>query len=135
VRKRTLLRRVGHCMRVVTGSVFMSQESRVWQVVHGDELLAELVVTGGDFPWLKAQVRPAARFVEVQPLFEDELRRLDHLDEDPAPWEAAYDRIRQAVRLLAPDGRTVAEFLLHIDGDDAWWRWSDEPFPKSAAEL
>jgi hypothetical protein len=113
----------------------MSQESRVWQVVHDDELLAELVVTGGDFPWLKAQVRPAARFVEVQPLFEDELRRLDHLDEDPAPWEAAYDRIRQAVRLLAPDGRTVAEFLLHIDGDDAWWRWNDEPFPKSAAEL
>jgi hypothetical protein len=50
-------------------------------------------------------------------------------------WEAAYDRIRQAVRLLAPDGRPVAEFLLHIDGDDAWWRWSDEPFPKSAAEL
>jgi hypothetical protein len=73
--------------------------------------------------------------VSEQPLFEDELRQLDHLDEDAAPWEAAYDRIRQAVRLLAPDGRPAAEFLLHIDGDDAWWRWSDEPFPESGAEL
>jgi hypothetical protein len=79
----------------------MSQENRVWQLVRGDELLAGLVVTGGDFPWLNAQVRPAAGFAEVQPLFEDELRQLDHLDEDPAPWQAAYDRIRQAVRLVA----------------------------------
>jgi hypothetical protein len=22
----------------------------------------------------------------------------------------------------------VAEFLLHIQGDQAWWRWSYEPF-------
>src|ERR1035441_914625 len=103
----------------------MSQENRVWQLVRGDELLAGLVVTGGgfpwlntpgvrggelvaglvvtggDFPWLNARVRPAAGFAEVQPLFEDELRQLDHLDEDPAPWQAAYDRIRQAVRLVA----------------------------------
>jgi hypothetical protein len=99
--RRLLMPRVGHCMRVVTGSVFMSQENRVWQLVRGNELLAGLVVTGGDFPWLNAQVRPAAGFAEVQPLFEDELRQLDHLDEDPAPWQAAYDRIRQAVRLVA----------------------------------
>ena len=58
-----------------------------------------------------------------------ELRRLDGLDDDPESWEAAYNQIRQAVRLLAPDGRPVPEFLLHIDGGDAWWRWSDEPFP------
>ncbi|MBX6751337.1 MAG: hypothetical protein IRY85_17015 [Micromonosporaceae bacterium] len=30
--------------------------------------------------------------------------------------------------LRNPEGRDVPEFLLHIDGDQAWWRWSDEPF-------
>jgi hypothetical protein len=34
------------------------------------------------------------------------------------------------VRLLAPDGRPVPELLLHIEGD-AWWRWSDKPFPQA----
>jgi len=48
--------------------------------------------------------------------------------------EAAYRRIREAVRLLAPDGRAVPEFLLHIEDEDAWWRWSDEPFPEEAGD-
>jgi hypothetical protein len=34
--------------------------------------------------------------------------------------------------LTYPDGRDVPEYLLHIDGDEAWWRWSDEPFDKAA---
>jgi hypothetical protein len=46
--------------------------------------------------------------------FDDEFRQLDLLDEDPESWDAAYCRIREAVRLLAPDGRPVPEFLLHI---------------------
>jgi hypothetical protein len=100
----------------------MSEDGRVWQIVRDDELLADLVVTGGDFPWLNARVRPTAAFEEVRPLFEEELRRLDHLDDDPAPWEAAYRRIRQAVSLLGPGGRPVPEFLLHMKGADAWWR-------------
>jgi hypothetical protein len=25
-----------------------------------------------------------------------------------------------------PDGRDVPEWLLHIDGDEAWWRWADD---------
>jgi hypothetical protein len=97
----------------------MSEAERVWQLLRGDELLAELVVTGGDFPWLNAEVRPTAGFAEVRPLFDDELRRLEALDEDPEPWEATYRRIREAVRLAAPDGRPVPEFLLHIQGADA----------------
>jgi hypothetical protein len=107
----------------------MNDDAQVWQLVDGEGLLAELVVSGGDFPWLNAEVRAMERFERIRPLFEDELRQLDGLDEQQASWEAAYDRIRQAVRLLAPDGRPVPEFLLHIDGHDAWWRWSDESFP------
>jgi hypothetical protein len=107
----------------------MSEVGRVWQLVRGDELLAELVVTGEDFPWLNAEIRPAAGFAQVRPLFDDELRRLEYLDEEPEQWETAYRRIRHVVRLLAPDGRPVPEFLLHIEAEDAWWRWSAEPFP------
>jgi hypothetical protein len=32
------------------------------------------------------------------------------------------------VTLWYPDGREVPEFLLHLDGSVAWWRWSDEHF-------
>ena len=94
----------------------MNDADRVWRLVRGDELLAELVVTGEDFPWLSAEVRP---------LFDDELRQLELFDGEPELWEAAYRRIRDVVRLLAPDGRSASEFLLHIEGEDAWWRWSD----------
>ena len=112
----------------------MSEARRVWQLVRGDELLAELIVTGGDFPWLNAEVRPAPGFAEVRPLFDDELRRLEHVDDEPEQWEATYRRIREAVRLLAPDGRPVPEFLLHIEDAGAWWRSSDEPFPEQDDE-
>ena len=100
-----------------------------WLLRRGDDTVAELIVTGGDFPCLNATVRPHVGFDELRPLFDDELRLLDHLDDDYAAWEAAYHRIRQAVSLIGPDGRAVPEFLLHVDGQDAWWRWSDEPFP------
>jgi hypothetical protein len=33
----------------------MGEADRVWRLVRGDELVAELVVTGGDFPWLNAR--------------------------------------------------------------------------------
>jgi hypothetical protein len=108
----------------------VSEDEGVWRLVRGDELLAELVVNGGDFPWLNAEVRPAAGFAEVRPLFDDEIRRADLMDEEPEQWEAAYRRVREVVRLLAPDGQPVPEFLLHIEGAEAWWRWSDEPFPE-----
>jgi hypothetical protein len=31
-----------------------SEDEAVWRLVRGDELLAEFVVNGGDFPWLTA---------------------------------------------------------------------------------
>lgn len=96
--------------------------------MQGEELLAELIVTGGDFPWLNARIRAMPGFEAVRPLFEEELRALEHIDDDVGSWEAAYARIRKAVTLLYPEGGPVPEFLLHVDGEDAWWRWADEPF-------
>ncbi|MDH6437755.1 hypothetical protein M2158_006296 [Streptomyces sp. SAI-144] len=45
--------------------------------------------------------------------------------------EEAYDEVRRRVSLHAPGG-PVPEFLLHIEGDRAWFRWSDEPFDEGA---
>jgi hypothetical protein len=42
-------------------------------------------VTSADYPWLKAEVRPAAAFAEVRPLFDDEIRRLEFIDEETEP--------------------------------------------------
>jgi hypothetical protein len=101
--------------------------------MRGAELIAEFVVTGGDFPWLNARVRAMPGFEEVRPLFEQELRAVEQIDDDVGSWQAAYDRIRSTVSLLHPEGHPVPEFLLHVDGEDAWWRWNDEPFTEAEA--
>jgi hypothetical protein len=115
-----------------TGRVAVNDAEPLWQVRRGEEVVAELVVTGGDFPWLNALLRPAPGFEQVRPLFQEELRALERIDH-PGAWETAYENIRGAVTLDYPDGRPVPEFPLHIDGQDAWWRWRDEPFTKPEA--
>ncbi|MEG3632568.1 hypothetical protein [Micromonospora palythoicola] len=99
----------------------------------GGGVLAELVVNGGDFPWLNARVDPGEGLAQFRPLFAEELRLLDAIDEDVESWERAYEAVRNAVTLRYPDGQEVPEFLLHLDGDEAWWRWSDEPFDEQNA--
>ena len=102
-----------------------------WHLLEGGTEVARLVVTEGDFPWLNARVDEGPGFESVRPLFDEDLRALDRIDDDPAAFEAAYNRIRERLTLVDPLGRTVPEFLLHIDGDQAWWRWADEPFDQT----
>ncbi|WP_247675084.1 hypothetical protein [Micromonospora sp. M51] len=78
--------------------------------------------------WLNARVDRREGLAEVRTLFAKELRLLDGVDEDAESWERAYEAVRNTVTLRYPDGQEVPEFLLHIDGNEAWWRWSDEPF-------
>jgi hypothetical protein len=110
----------------------MNHGEQVWRLMQGEELPAELVVTGGDFPWLNARIRAMPGFEAVRPLFEE------------APGAGAHRRRRllasrlrphpRAVSLHNPEGRPVPEFLLHVDGNDAWWRWSDESFTPAEVE-
>lgn len=111
-------------------TVVSDHHSDPWSLHRRDDgrLLAELAVTGGDFPWLNARVDAQEELAQVRPLFAEELRLLDHIDDDAESWGRAYQVIRNAVTLRYPDGSEVPEFLLHLDGDNAWWRWSDEPF-------
>jgi hypothetical protein len=100
---------------------------QVWRLYDRDEVLAELTVVEADWPWLRARLAGTEAFERVRPLFAEELRLLE-LDASVPQWEVAYARISSALGLAGPDGVRVAEFLLHVEGDEAWWRWSDEPF-------
>ncbi|GAA2743340.1 MULTISPECIES: hypothetical protein [Kitasatospora] len=103
----------------------MGFTDEVWRLLRGDELLGEIAVDQADFPWLNGRFHPTPAFAGVRPLF-DRTRELA----DAEQWEEfdlAYDLIADTLTLAAPAG-PVAEFLLHIDGDRASFRWSDEPF-------
>ncbi|GAA2215669.1 hypothetical protein GCM10009850_111370 [Nonomuraea monospora] len=105
----------------------MGRIEETWRVLCGDELCGEIVVGDMDMPWMHGTFVAGPAFAKVKPLFDRELELLEQDDDDPEAWEAAYDQVAQAVRLISPRG-PVAEFLLHIEGDRAWFRWSDEPF-------
>ncbi|WP_327673888.1 hypothetical protein [Kitasatospora sp. NBC_00458] len=103
----------------------MGFEGQVWRLVRQDDSVGEIVVEEADFPWLYGRFIPGTAFPDVEPLFTRSLA----LSEAEA-WEAfddVHEEITKAVSLISPSG-PVAEFLLHIQGDTAWFRWSDEPF-------
>jgi hypothetical protein len=101
-----------------------------WRLQRGQTLLGEIVVEDSDFPWLRGAWVPTSHFEEVRGLFDAELALLES-DELGDEWERLYQRIQDAgVRIHYPDGGCVPEFLLHIKNNEAWFRWSDEPFPK-----
>jgi hypothetical protein len=106
----------------------MGCDGEVWQVRSSDEPVGEILIDEADFPWLSGRFTPGPGYDAVRDLFARELALLERdYDEVWEAWEAAYDEIRRRVSLSSPDG-PVAEFLLHIEGDRAWFRWSDEPF-------
>lgn len=105
----------------------MGFDGEVWQV-RGDEPVGEILIDEADFPWLSGRFTPGPGYAAVRDLFVRELALLERdLGEGREEWEAVHEEIRRRVSLSSPDG-PVAEFLLHVDGDRAWFRWSDEPF-------
>ncbi|GIE95356.1 hypothetical protein [Paractinoplanes rishiriensis] len=99
----------------------MGDQGEVWTLRRfGDdgELLARLVVKDGAFPWLYARIEELDGFGAVRAL-------LESYDDE---GDSSYLAVRNAVALHYPDGARVPEFLLRVDGQEARWRWSDEPF-------
>ncbi|MFG2127367.1 hypothetical protein ACGFNV_06140 [Streptomyces sp. NPDC048751] len=105
----------------------MAFVGQVWHVSSGERRVGEILIDDADFPWLSGRFVPGPAYDTVQALFARDLALLDDADEHLEEWEAAYDELRRHVSLSSPDG-PVPEFLLHIEGDRAWFRWSDEPF-------
>lgn len=88
-----------------------------------DILLGTLTSAADDFPWRNGSFDPTREFEEFRPLFDRELALLnaDRMDE----WESAWEAIATLRMRLEPvtAGPAVHEFLLHIDGQKAWWRY------------
>ncbi|MEV8100563.1 hypothetical protein [Kitasatospora sp. NPDC085879] len=97
----------------------------VWRLTRGTELVGEIGIDEADFPWLAGTFRPGPAWAAVAPWFAETLALLETEEYDG--FDEAYERVSAELTLSAPTG-PVAEFLLHIDGDRAWFRWSDEPF-------
>ncbi|NEV86017.1 hypothetical protein GUR47_04855 [Streptomyces tendae] len=90
--------------------------------------IGEILIDDADFPWLSGRFRAGPAYGAVRDLFVRELALVEGDGaERRAEWEVVRAEIERRVRLVSPDG-PVAEFLLHIEGDRAWFRWSDEPF-------
>lgn len=110
----------------------MGFTDEVWRVWRAQELVGEIAIEKADFPWLYGRFTAGPAFTEVRHLFARELELAAFDDaEHWAEWEKVYDEIAAAVSLASPDG-PVPEFLLHVDGDRAWFRWNDEPFDDDA---
>jgi hypothetical protein len=95
----------------------------IWQLLRGAEVLGEIVIDDGDFPWLYGTLHPRPAFEQVRSLFDEEWA-LAEADDDVEAWERAYDRIRESLELVAPHG-PVSDYLLHVQGAEAWFRWID----------
>ncbi|HLU96146.1 MAG TPA: hypothetical protein VKZ89_04820 [Thermobifida alba] len=103
--------------------------SPVWRLRQGARTVAEIEITGSDFPWLEGRLRPRPGFAPWAAVFAEELALLradgEPTGEQLARSEELYERVNAELTLVAPDGDAVSEFLLHVDGDQAWFRWID----------
>ena len=99
-----------------------SRASPDYRVYRGKTLLGTLTRTGGDMPWWEGTFEAASGFRTVRSMFdrERELLDADRMDE----WQEAYDKLADGLRLEPTDGdEPITEVLLHIDGQQAWWRY------------
>ena len=110
---------------------FAMEREDVWRLWQGQDPLGEIRVTDAEFPWLRGAWTATAAFGTVESLFAAELTLVNR-GEVGEEWDAAYEQIcALGIRLHDPGGRAVPEFLLHIDGDRAWFRWIDSSTSES----
>ena len=100
--------------------------AKVWALHDRLDTVATITITDSDFPWLSGRFDPKPGFDKYRSLFDAELAATEGEDWDEA--DRLYHAIREELRLTYPEGGNVPEFLLHVHGDKAWFRWSDEPF-------
>ncbi|MGA3489544.1 hypothetical protein ACK8GG_16215 [Micromonosporaceae bacterium DT55] len=100
----------------------------LWHLRRGEEIVAQIRVHSVDQPWSTGQFEAGLGFADLAPLFQREVELVDSDgDLDGEAWEAIQDRICRMVSLVKPDGQQVADFVLHVRGGEASFRWSDEP--------
>jgi len=92
-----------------------------FEVRRGKVLLGILRLLDVDQPWFMCEFAPTPDFEDVKPLFDEELRRLEVIDDDIDAWENAYSRIDELGLQIVPPGGgpPLTEFVLHIEGNRA----------------
>ena len=102
----------------------MIRDGEVWTLHHDDRLIRRITIDGSDFPWLEGAFEPLPSFEEFKPLFD---RSIELINDGADEWESVYTQIESRLELHSEDS-PAAEFLLHIENERAWFRWSDIPF-------
>ena len=94
-----------------------------WALKRDDVVLGYLTDCRVSQPVFHCKFRPTAEFESVKHLFDRELALLNENRMDE--YEAAYDEIDElGLHLSPPEGQPIiSEFLLHIEGDAAWFRY------------
>ncbi|RPK59435.1 hypothetical protein EES43_18670 [Streptomyces sp. ADI96-02] len=118
----------------------MGFNGTIWRLRRGAELVGEIAVDDPDFPWLHGRFIPGPGYDDtLRDLFDRELALLERLDEEGSDesaeaWETVYGEVNRILVLSGPQGVNVAEFLLHIRGDRAWFRWIGPDGPDGSGE-
>lgn len=97
----------------------MIDPDSIWRLMSGNTLVGTISVDDSDMPWLRGRFSPEPAFSQFKPWF-DEINTLVEAEEFER-FDDVYDRIENALTFVSPSG-PVAEFLLHIDQDRAWFR-------------
>jgi hypothetical protein len=95
-----------------------------WRLLSGSTLVGTITVDEVGMLWQRGRFLPKPVFSQFKPWF-DEVNACVEAEEFER-FDDAYDRIENSLTLVSPSG-PVAEFLLHIDHDRAWFRWDGEP--------
>jgi len=88
-----------------------------------DKLLGTLRSYDLDFPWLLCKFEFTEAFQQIKPLFDEESKLLE--SDDMEKWEVAYSKIDNLNLELInlEDEKSISDFLLHIQDDEAWIRY------------
>ena len=110
----------------------MSKQSKAetLELVRGEVLIGTIEVKpeAADPPWHSGKFTPTKEYEDVRSLFEKELRMLRANTTNNSAqwdtWETVHAELHDpGMRLQSPDRSFESdEFLIHIDGAEAWWR-------------
>lgn len=96
---------------------------KAWNLFKEDEILGTLTLLYVDQPFFHCSFEPTQIYQCYKPLFDSEIALLE--EDDMEAWEVEYSKIDELGLLLKPkgSGEIINDFLLHIEGDTAWFRY------------
>jgi hypothetical protein len=94
-------------------------------LLHRDLLLGTLELLEIDEPHCRYSFAPTSAYEQFRHVFAEELPLLDEVIHDADDWYAAYQKIDKLGFRLLPEGhkQRIRTFVLHIEGDRAWFSY------------